>query len=121
MKKIIFIVLMTFVVSLTACHHDTRSTKSLAEDCENYYVTILLKSGELLEEEYSISIDKSDNSVTVYSHDLSGKVVNTYTIKDDLAEDILACADKHNDSLHQYSYSISEENGIITGTHITNP
>lgn len=116
MKKIFSLTLLTcFAVSLTACQQSTRHTEKLANDCENYYVNVIMHSGELMEEDFTISI--SDNTVLLSSHDATGKSGNTYTVKDDLASDILVCAEKHEDSLHEYNYSISVDDNTISGLH----
>ena len=112
MKKIFSLTLLTcFAVSLTACQQSTRHTEKLAND----YVNVIMHSGELMEEDFTISI--SDNTVLLSSHDATGKSGNTYTVKDDLASDILACAEKHEDSLHEYNYSISVDDNTISGLH----
>lgn len=117
MKKIISLaLLMCLAISITACKQSTRQHENLADSCEDYYVNVILQSGELMEEEFEISI--SDNSVILTSKDAGGKAGNTYKIQNDLADDILSCMRKHQDSLHEYSYSISVNGDIVNGQHV---
>lgn len=125
MKKIIkhtfcYLLTFVFVLALTACSTSSEhnSEVSINPDVLEHYEAVLQESGEILSENISLRITKENNSfaITLLGLDETNRTIETYEIRGDLYDDILASI--KSDSFFDSNYDITLSDNIITGTRL---